>query len=118
MKQIFFVLSALILFSCNLNHKKDDLMGTWDVVSSINIETGEVEFTENDDELLAVFKSDLLYLIEKSDTTDVFSWRIKGDSIILDKEGPVYIKELTANKLVVEYDVLGIIRLELKKRKQ
>jgi hypothetical protein len=46
MKQIIFILLALILLSCNQNHKKDDLLGIWDVVSSTDIETGEVELSE------------------------------------------------------------------------
>lgn len=46
MKQIIFILLALIILSCNQNHKKDDLLGIWDVVSSTDIETGEVELSE------------------------------------------------------------------------
>ncbi|WP_242086477.1 lipocalin family protein [Aestuariivivens sediminis] len=119
MKQIIIVLSAFILLSCNQNHKKEDLLGTWDIVSSIDIETGEVEeFPESDEELLAEFKSDSLYLIENSNPTNVFSWRINRDTLFLNEADTVYIKELTADKLVVEYDFIGMIRLELKKRKQ
>jgi len=117
MKQIFFVLIAFMLLGCNQNHKKEDLLGTWDIVSSIDIETGEVEFPDNEDELSVVFKSDSLYLIENSHTTKDFFWRINRDMLFLNEADTVYIKELTADKLVVEYDFLSKTGLELKKRK-
>lgn len=113
MKQLIFLLFTFLLLGCNQNYTKGDLLGTWDVVSSTDIETGEVELAESDNVDFAVFKSDSLYL--NSDI--VFAWQIKGDSIFLDENGSVYIKELTADELIVEYDFLGKIRLKLKKRK-
>jgi len=113
MKQIIFILSAFIILGCNQNYKKDDLLGTWDIVSSTDIETGEVSLPESDDAEFVEFKSDSLYL--GSDI--VYAWRIKGDSIFLDEDGSVYIKELTTNNLTVEYDFLGKIQLVLNKRK-
>jgi len=113
MKQIIFILFAFIILSCNQNHKKDHLLGTWDVVSSTDIETGEISLPESDDAEFVEFKSDSLYL--GSDI--VFAWRIKGDSIFLDELGSVYVKELTPVKLIVEYDFLGKVQLTLKKRK-
>ena len=82
MKQIIFILLAFIILSCNQNHKKDDLLGIWDVVSSTDIETGEVELSEKE---FVEFKSDSLYLISDLETVEVFAWQIKGDSIFLDK---------------------------------
>lgn len=118
MKQIIFLLLAFIILSCDQNHKKDDLLGIWDVVSSTDIETGEVELSEDLDAVFVEFKSDSLYLISVlgADTT-IFAWRIKGDSIILDESGSVTIIELTKNELTVEYDFFGKIQLTLKKRK-
>ncbi|MFH6768357.1 hypothetical protein V8G56_06395 [Gaetbulibacter aquiaggeris] len=114
MKQIIFILLALIILSCNQNHKKDDLLGIWDVVSSTDIETGEVELSEKE---FVEFKSDSIYLISDFEVDKVFAWRIEGDSIFLDKDGSVYIKKLTKNELIVEYGFLGKIQLTLKKRK-
>ena len=114
MKQIIFILLAFIILSCNQNHKKDDLLGIWDVVSSTDIETGEVELSEKE---FVEFKSDSLYLISDLETVEVFAWQIKGDSIFLDESGSAYIKELTNDNLTVEYDFFGKIQLTLKKRK-
>ena len=118
MKKLLIILLTFIFLGCNQNHKKDDLLGNWDVVSMTYTETGEIEFPESDDGEFILIKSDSLYLMLGSGSEKVFAWKIKGDSIILDEDGPVYIKELTANKLIVEYDFFGIIQLELKKRKQ
>ncbi|MCF7560670.1 hypothetical protein L3X39_08470 [Sabulilitoribacter multivorans] len=114
MKQIIFILLTSIILSCNQNHKKDDFLGIWDVVSSTDFETGEVELLEKE---FVEFKLDSLYLISDFEVNQVFAWRIEGDSIFLDEDGSVYIKELTANNLVVEYDFFGKIQLVLNKRK-
>lgn len=111
MKQIIFILFVFIILGCNHNVKKSDLLGTWGVVSITDIETWEVELPESDDAEFVEFKSDSLYL----SSDKVFVWRIKGDSIFLDEFGSVYIKELTADKLIVEYDFFGKTRLTLKK---
>ena len=118
MKKPLIILLAFIFLGCNQHYKKKDLLGTWDIVSSIDIESGEVEFLKGDDEMAAVFKSDSLYLFDNYDSDKYFAWRIKGDSLILEdgiRYFNIYIKELTKDKLVVEYDFLGIVRLELKK---
>jgi len=88
-------------------------LGTWNVVSSTDIESGEVELLESDNLEFVEFKSDSLYL----GFDEVFAWRIEGDSIFLKEGGSVYIKELTKNELTVEYDFLGKIQLTLKKKK-
>ena len=114
MKKLIFILFAFIILGCNQNFKKKgDLLGTWDVVSSTDIETGEIELPESDNLEFVEFKSDSLYF--GSDI--VFAWRIEGDSIFLDEDGSVYIKELTVNNLTVEYDFFGKIQLVLNKRK-
>jgi len=114
MKQLIFILFSFIILSCNQNHKKDDLLGTWDFVSSTDIETGEITLPESDDAEFVEFKSDSLYL--SSDI--VFAWQIKGDSIFLDEFGSVYIKELTGDKLIVEYDFFfGEARVTFRRRK-
>ena len=110
------LLLALIILVCNQNHKKDDLLGIWDGVSTTDIETG-AELLESDNTDYVVFKSDSLYLISDSSSDMVFAWEVKDNSIFLDELGSVYIKELTADKLIVEFDFLNKIRLELKKRR-
>jgi len=113
MKQLIFILFAFIIAGCNQNYKKGDLLGTWDVVSSTDIETGEISLPESDDEAFVEFKSDSLYL----GLDIVFAWRIKGDSIFLDELGSVFIKELTSTRLTVEYDFFGSERLTFRKIK-
>ena len=118
MKKLIFILFAFIILGCNQNFKKKgDLLGTWDVVSSTDIESGEVELPESDNLVFVEFKSDSLYLISDFEVNQVFAWQIEGDSIFLDEDLSVYIKELTTNNLTVEYDFFGKIQLTLKKRK-
>jgi hypothetical protein len=69
-------------------------------------ESDNLEFVE--------VKSDSLYL---SSSDYAFAWRIEGDSIFLDEFGSVFIKELSKNELIAEYDFLGKMQLTLKKRK-
>jgi len=120
MKQIIFVLSAFILLGCNQNHKKDDLMGTWDWVSSTDLETGEVDFFDGDKYAEFVeIKSDSIYVWLDLDRHNDTPWRIEGDSIFLDDFNiSLYIKELSQNALIVEYDYYGKTLFNLKKRKQ
>ena len=113
MKQIILILFAFIVLGCNQDHQKNDLLGTWDFVSTIDLETGEVELPEGDDKQFVEIRSDSLYL----SWDDVYPWQIKGDSILIDDLPSVYIKELTSNTLTVEYDFLGVQRLTLRKRK-
>jgi len=107
MKQIIFILFAIIIIGCNRNHKTSDLLGTWNCVSSTNIETEEILLPEDDDMLIAEFRPDSLYL----NTEEVYGWEIKGDSILLDGVAYVYIKELTPSSLTVEIDFIGELRL-------
>lgn len=118
MKKLIFVLFAFIILGCNQNFKnKGHLIGTWDVLSSTYMESGKIEFPENDNLVFVEFKTDSLYLISNFEVEQVFAWRIEGDSIFLKDFGSIYIKELTKNELIVEYDFLGKIQLTLKKRK-
>jgi hypothetical protein len=118
MKKLIFILFAFIILGCNQNFKKKgDLLGTWGVVSSTDVESGEVELPESDNLVFVEFKTDSLYLISNFEVDQVFAWRIEGDSIFLKEGGSAYIKELTNDELIVEYDFLGKIQLTLKKRK-
>lgn len=117
MKRILFFLLAFMIVSCNQNPNKEYLLGVWDIVSSTDIETGQVDFSENDNKEFVEFKSDSIYLISDVGSDTVFAWRSVGDSIFLDEYFSIYIKELTKNKLTVEYDFLGKNQITLKKRK-
>lgn len=116
MKQIVFMLFVFILIGCNQNQKRNKLIGTWDVVNVVDIDTMVEESLDSNNAEFVEVSRDSLYL--GSDT--VYSWRIKGDSIILNEGSSsfsVFIKELSADKLIVEYDFLGVTQLTLKKRK-
>ena len=114
MKQLILSLLTFTLLSCNHHYKKDDLIGIWDVVSATDVETGEVELQKKES---VEIKTDSLYLISDLEVQRVFAWRIEGDSIIIGDVGSVYINELTANNLIVEYDFIGKTQLTLIKRK-
>lgn len=81
MKQTIFFLFVFVAVSCSQNQQQDNLLGTWNIVSSTDIETGEVDLPE--EKLLVNFKSDSLYLNEDLGSGKVFAWKIKGDSIFL-----------------------------------
>lgn len=117
MKKLIFVLIAFMILGCNQNlKKKGDLLGRWDWVSSTDIETGEVDLFDGDSLEFVEIKSDTIYLMLGLDIDAVYPWRIEGDSIFLDDDYmSFYIKELTKNELVVEYD--GKKLFTLKKRK-
>lgn len=112
MKQIIFILCITVIFGCSHQHKKGELLGTWDLVSVTDITTGEVEFPEDDDKDFVQVNSDSIYL----SWDDTYSWTIVGDSILIDGLISVYIKELNANELVVEYEFFGGQRVNLIKR--
>jgi hypothetical protein len=113
MKHFIVFLFAITILGCNENYKKGDLLGTWDFVSTTNIETGKVELPENEDSVFVEIKSDSLYL----DSYDTIAWRIVGDSVFLVAADSVYIKKLTNDTLIVEYDFFGKTLLTFKKRK-
>lgn len=97
-------------------------MGIWDWVSSTDLETGEVELYDGGKydgynlEFVEI-KSDSIYLWFDLDRHNYTSWRIEGDSIFLDDDMSFYIKELSQNALIVEYDSYGKTLFTLKKRK-
>jgi len=103
----------MLIISCTKNYKKSDLLGTWETVSLTDIETGDIELPESDDDMLIEIKIDSIYLHRN----DAYSWQIKGDSILINEIPSVYIKKLTKNELIVEYDFFGKNLLALKKRK-
>ena len=113
MKRLIFILFSIIIVGCNNNYKKSDLLGTWDCISITDIETGEISIPEDEDTFIAEFRSDSLYL----STEEVYAWQIKGDSIFLNGDLSVCIKELTPSSLTVELDVFGEQRLTFKKIK-
>ena len=112
MKQIIFILCVTVILVCSHQHKKAEFIGIWDLVSVTDIKTGEVEFPEDDDKEFVQVNSDSIYL----SWDDTYSWTIVGDSILIDGLISVYIKELNANELVVEYEFFGGQRVNLIKR--
>lgn len=112
MKQLTLILFTIMLFGCSHKHKKVDLMGTWDLVSVTDIETGEVEFPELGKTDFVQVSLDSVYL----SWGDTYSWKIEGDSIFIDGLVSVYIKDLTLDELVVEYDFFGEQQVKFNKK--
>ncbi len=96
MKKLIIILFAIAISSCNQKFKKADFLGTWEIVSTTDSETGVVDKLEEEYRFLVDVKLDSLY---KDD--EVYAWEIIGDSIFVD-EWPFYIKEVTGNKVIVE----------------
>ena len=120
MKQLFFILVAVLLLSCSSKPKASDLLGTWDCVSSTNVETGEVSQPENNERFIVkIDKDSLSFPSSQQDSSIMFNnnyaWKIKGDSIVIDNLISVYIKQLTKTDLSVVYDFLGEEQLNFKK---
>ncbi len=122
MKQIIFILFAITIIGCNSNHKTGDLLGTWDCISSTDIKTEEISLPEGDESLIVEFRRDSfiipsLLIDSLFITKNSYGWKIKGDSILIEGLGSVYIKELTPSSLTVEMDFSGEQRLTFRKIK-
>lgn len=116
MKKLFYLFGVLtLLIGCNQKYNKSEFKGTWDLVSSMNVESGEVELSKIEDKVFVEIQSDSLYL-GYSGSEDACAWHIEGDSLILEEFVSVYIKNLTSDTLKVEYDLLGKVQLTFKKR--
>lgn len=120
MKQLFYILLTVILLSCSNKPKASDLLGTWDCISSTNVETGEVSLPEDYERFMVHFTKDSVTFPRSPEDSSImlnnsFSWKIKGDSIVIDNLISVYIKQLTKTNLSVVYDFLGEQQLNFKK---
>lgn len=118
MKQIVFIFFAFILVGCNNYYKKSDLLGTWDAVAVTDVETGQKTFLEDDEILNVVATLDSLYF---SEFMGVCAWQIEGDTIlnVWETKGdtiPYVIKEISPNKIIIEYAFFNKMLLELKKQ--
>ena len=116
MKRLTSLLFAILVFGCNTNHEKSELiMGTWDCISVFDFETQEISRAPSGEKFIAEFKSDSLYLRSIDSNTeydvDIYAWKIKEDSLFLDELGSIYIKELSKNSLIVEHELFGKQRL-------
>jgi hypothetical protein len=106
MKKLILILFAIILAGCTHNYKKSDLLGTWDIFSLTYFENGEVELVDdNESWSVEVGKDSIKFRIVWDEQ---YTWKIKGDSILIDDisfdYSSFYIKELTSEKIIVEYD--------------
>ena len=113
MKPCYYFLLPFLLFSCQQPLEKDDLLGTWDMITLTDLETGEEERPQADEEAFVVIRTDSIY---SSDGLG-YAWELDGDSIRIEDIGAVYIKKLTSEGLTVEYNILSEYRLTLRKRK-
>lgn len=118
MKQIVFIFFAFIVVGCNNYYKKSDLLGTWDAVAVTDIETGQKTFLEDDEIFNVVATLDSLYF---SEFMGVCAWQIEGDTIlnVWETKGdtiPYVIKEISPNKIIIEYAFFNKLLLELKKQ--
>lgn len=113
MKHWCYFLPAFILLSCQQPFEKDDLLGTWDIVSATDLETGEEELPPPDEAYFVEIRTDSIY------TQDGWAgaWELEGDSIRIDGIGSVFIKKLTSTDLTVEHSIYMAYRLTLRKRK-
>lgn len=104
MKRVTVFLFVMIMFGCNQDYKKDDLIGIWEAVSVTDLQTGEVGLPEVDfDRLIVNVKLDSIYESEG----DAYSWQIRGDSILVSWFS-FYIKDVSPKYLtVVHYPFWG-----------
>ncbi len=113
MKPCYYFLLPFLLFSCQQPLEKDDLLGTWDIIAAIDLETGEEEWPPADEEAFVEIRTDSIY------TSDGlgYAWELDGDSIRIEDIGSVFVRKLTSTDLTVEYNILVEYRLTLHKRK-
>lgn len=113
MKYFTFLLIATILLGCNPKHEKYELIGTWDGLSSLDLETNEVSYPTKEDRFIVEISLDSIDAGENG----TYAWEIQGDSLFLKDAGSVYLKELTSEKMVIELDFFGPLRMTFKKLK-
>ena len=111
---------VIILSACNDAPVKNNLLGTWQIDSFINLRSSKEELKDGDVFTLD-FRKDSVAITEKEDGYErywSYTWSIKDDSIIVVDEGKLAIKELTAEKLIIEVDWFGHNRLSFHKQKK
>jgi hypothetical protein len=118
MKGLTFITLAIIVLGCKPIHEKNDLiLGTWDLVSVFNFDNQKISLPPSGEKLIIEFKSDSLYLRSIANNieydVEIYSWYIKGDSIIFDDVYTGYIRELTTKSLIVDVDIFDTQRYSL-----
>ncbi len=111
-KNIFLFLLATTLLGCRPHYEKSDFLGTWDLLTSKNVETDEVERALDTEVIFVNIREDSLLM----DGIDAYSWHIKGDSVVIDGLITVYIAELTRNKLKVRFEGFNLTEATFEKR--
>lgn len=120
MKNIILILFSIVMIGCNRNYEKSEFLGSWNCISSIDLETNELTIPEGEEQLMVEFRSDSLYLFDYSGMSildDKYAWQIKGDSVLINDLGSFYIKELNAKSLTVEFNIIGETRMTFEKIK-
>jgi hypothetical protein len=113
MKYLIIILTILFLISCEKQFEKEDFLGTWEIVTTTDSQTGVVNTIDDKYRFLVHLKPDSLYK-----ENGVYDWEIIGDSIFVN-EWPFYIKEVTDDKVIVETESFyenGRYLIELAKR--
>ena len=121
MKNIILILFSIVMIGCSRNYEKSDFLGSWNCISSIDLETNDLTILDGEEQLMVEFGTDSLYLFDYSGMSildDKYAWQIKGDSILINGLGSFYIKELNANSLTVEFNIIDKTRMTLEKIKK
>ncbi len=100
------------MLSCN---SKSNLVGTWEAVSSLDMDSGEISTAEDGEESLIIeIRSDSL----KYDG-DFYAWELRNDTMIIHEfyVDCILIKEVTPTTLVFEFDFMYVGQVTCKKIK-
>jgi len=116
MKKVFFVFNLFLIISCSHQIDKENLIGLWDCTSALDMESNEISLPEGEEKFIVTITSDSIIIPETG--IEKYTWKIKGDSLVITNLITVYIKELKPTALIVEYDFLGHTQLTFKKIKK
>lgn len=113
MKQLVIILLILVISGCDKDYQKEEFLGTWEIVSTTDSQTGAVDTLPDEYRFLVHLEPDSLYK-----ENGVYGWEIIGDSIFVN-EWPFYIIEVTDNAVLVETEYFfggGNYLIEFKRR--
>ena len=116
MRKVFIAIFILSMVACTNQIDKENLIGLWDCTSVLDIESNEISLPEGEEKFIVTITSDSIIIPETG--IEKYTWKIKGDSLVITDLITVYIKELKPTALIVEYDFLGHTQLTFKKIKK
>lgn len=107
MKYLGFIIIVLTIISCNKRIDQNNIIGTWECISSYEFQENKYAYPEDDEIFMVNFKLDsLIYWVKQNEDQEftTYEWIDNSDSIRIPDLGSVYIQQLNTDSLIVEID--------------